>query len=259
MRMLSVKNVIVSGAVAAVVIGVLAVVYVYVPKLFINPEGKYTVLMSGRSVTEQMFRRWELPGILNRLSIWRDWYIPFSEHVDGDKYFQQLPTPSPTTNYNKPGYEYGKVTLDTITGALNKEKYNAMMFELCFVDFRDKSLKSDEDAEQLYNHITSLVQRVHDITKQHNTKLILPDALPVLDPGVHAQQVRMKYNQWVADYEKNNNDVVKLNLFDRLTDTEGKLKREYSIDLSDNDSHLNTEANSILANELMTAIDRLKK
>jgi len=252
------KNIMVSGIIITLVIVMLPVLYVYVPKLLIKPEGKFTVLMAGRSVTEQWFRRRELPEFLNELSIWREWPIPHNKHIEDDVYYEQLYLPSPRTNYNKPGFVYGEQAINAIQKALKEKHFDAMLFKFCFVDFRDSSLKENADVNEQFHEMTSFVEDIHGIAKMNNTSLILGTALPILEPDIKSQQLRIRYNQWVEEYSHQHQDTIKLELFNNLINSDGKLRVDYSLDPGDNDSHLNKKAYEILEQELSQTLVNIR-
>ncbi len=57
--------------------------------------------------------------------------------------------------------------------------------------------------------------------------------------------MRYKLNDWVDEYAKGNEDVVKIDLLGPLAASNGGLKEEYSIDLEDSDSHPHTSAHLV--------------
>jgi hypothetical protein len=252
-----IKNTMIQGIIIIISVVILFVSYIYIPKLLITPDNKFTVLMAGQSVTDHWFRYRELPAPLNAISIWKSWPIPYDKHVSGSYYFKQLRIPSPRRNEIKSGY--GAETLTSIQSELDKKNYNALMFKFCFTDFLDGDLHNEKEVNNEFNKMTTLVKKVHNIAKSHNTKLILGNALPLLKPNDLSQQLRIKYNSWVNDYAINNTDIVTVDLYDNLVDKYGRLKVSYSLDPGDDDSHLKKDVYKILENELSSSLKQLNE
>jgi hypothetical protein len=252
------KNIIIVSGLAFVLIISAIGLYIFLPKLFISSKDKFTVLMAGQSVTDHWFKRRELPGFLNELSIWRDWHIPYDKHVSGDVYYERLYMPSPRSGHREDNYVYGEKSLKAIESALEINDYDAMHFKFCFIDFGDKSLKSDEQVDEQLDQMTDLVQKVHALTNKHDTKLIIGNALPSLDPGQYGQKLRERFNAWVVGYGANQEDTINIELYKKLANEQGALDVKYSLDPGDNDSHLNQQAYDIMESELTQAISQIK-
>jgi len=202
--------------ITTVVIIVLILIYIYLPKYLITSKNKYTVLMAGQSVTDQWFRNRELPDVLNNLGMWRNWHIPYDQHMKDDVYYKKLRIPSPRENKKHPNYKFGENTLKTITKSLDEKHYDALMFKYCFVDYGDSSINTLEKLEQRFNELTKLVEEVHKTASERDTKLILGNAMPSFESSEYSQELRFKFNKWVDDYVKENEDIAKIELFDNL-------------------------------------------
>lgn len=58
-------------------------------------------------------------------------------------------------------------------------------------------------------------------------------------------------------YSKAHADVVKIDLFSGLVDSEGRMKREFSVDIKESDSHPNAEAFKVLEKELFSKLAKV--
>lgn len=249
-------------ALASVLVATIVVIItlsIYLPRLLVSGDQKYKVAMAGRSVTEQWFRRRTLPSILNKISIWREWPIPYDKYSDDGIYYERIAIPSPTKNREKPGYVYGGESYKEIVGGLSHEKYDALMFKFCFVDFDDGRIKNSDDVQNRFNEMTGFAKKIHGLARARGIKLVLGNAMPTLAPSQYGQSLRRKYNQWLNDYASHETDVVIVDLFGFLADDQGKLRKEYSFDLSDNDSHLNEVADKLYGESLKKAIGQVRK
>lgn len=237
---------------------VLIAVYLYLPNILVTSKGKYSVAMAGRSVTQQWFKRRRLPSVLNNISIWREWPIPYNKHQEGDVYYERIAIPSPQKNRKKQDYLYGQETYKTLKEVIKSSKFDALFYKFCFVDFGDNSIKDQESEEQRFLNMTDLVRKIHTLTKMKNMKMILGNALPTLTPGEYGQELRLRYNHWAKDYTNKNEDMILMDLYGTLSDKNGQLNKKYSLDLSDMDSHLNQDAYTLLENELSIKIRELQ-
>lgn len=232
---------------------------IYLPRLLVSSDQKYKVAMAGRSVTEQWFRRRSLPSVLNKISIWREWPIPYDKYSDDEVYYERIKLPSPTKNREKTGYVYGGESYKAIEDKLNHDKYDVLMFKFCFVDFDDGRIKNSHDVQSRLNEMTGLTKKIHGLARTRGIKLVLGNAMPSLAPSQYGQSLRREYNQWLNDYASHKMDVVILDLFGSLVDDHGKLRKEYSFDLSDNDSHLNEVADKLYGESLNKAIGQVRQ
>jgi hypothetical protein len=229
----------------------------YYHKSSISSEDKFKILMAGRSTTDMWFRYWNLPSWLNDISIWRDWHIPYKKYVYNDFYFEYLPIPSPKSNLGKQKYKYGKGVYYQISTKLKNENFNALSFKFCFVDFDDTSIKTSQDLDQRLDEMINLVTKLHELCMSKGIKFIIQNALPGFKPSIYGQELRAKLNNWITEYAITNNDVIEIKLYENLIDDEGKLKREFSIEPKDEDSHLNKKAFDVIEKEFLSKLDSL--
>jgi hypothetical protein len=250
-------------ALTAVLIAIVAVIivalYIYLPRILVSSDQNYKVAMAGRSVTDQLFRRRALPSVLNKISIWRQWPIPYNKYIQDGVYYELTEIPAPTKNRGKPGYEYGGESYKIIESSVNREKYDTLVFESCFVEFDDAKLKNSGDVQNRLAEMTGLVKRIHGLAKARGMKFIVGNAMPSLSPSEHGQTLRRAYNQWLNDYALSEPDVVILDFFGLLADADGKLRKEYSLDLSDQDSHLNETADRLFGERLKQAVSLVRQ
>jgi hypothetical protein len=240
------------------IIAMIVIIKVYLPLLTYRREGKYVVAMAGRSVMDMWFRYWRVPRILNRVSVYKRWPIPYRRYQCEGLFFEYLRVPGPQKNVGKRAHEYGQEMLQSLTEQVTARKYDALLFKFCFADFRDGFLRSELETDERLANMTSLAKKVHELAKQRGMKLLLCNALPSLNPTSFAQELRYRFNKWVDDYEEENEDVVKMDLFGVLADGTGHLKKEYSIDFEDCDSHPNARAFRLLEMQLLQKVNRLK-
>jgi hypothetical protein len=222
-----------------------------------SAKDKVSILMAGRSTTDLWFRYWNLPGILNKISVWRNWPLPYKKYAENGYYFEYFSVPAPKKSEEPNGY-FGQAMYQRIVDQLKANKYNILSFKYCFVDFGDNSITSQDEAEQRFSNLTSLVEKVHNLAREKNMKLLLYTALPSFQPGEYAQMLRIKFNRWIEDYSKSNDDVFMVDLYKNLTDDEGKLKAEYSVDPSDSDSHMNMASFFNIDKELKSVLSNNK-
>lgn len=252
------KRVLTTGLIAIATV-VSVALYVYLPRVFVSSDQKYKVAMAGQSVTDHWFRRRVLPSVLNDISIWRQWPIPYDKYSRDGIYYQRIVLLPPAKNRRKPSYEYGAEDYKIIENKLYQENFDALMFKFCFTDFDDRTIQSTSDEQTRFEEMTKLVKRIHGLTRERGIKLILGNTLPSLTPSPHAQDLRRKYNEWLDSYVSGKPDVVKLDLFGTLADAEGRLREEFSLDLSDHDSHLNKHAYTLLEQKLRDTVNGLRE
>jgi hypothetical protein len=244
----------------SIILGLAAVAStaVYGPKLLYSPDGKYTIAMAGRSTMDMWFRSWNLPGVLNEISVYKKWPVPYKKYQHDSIYLEYIPVDAPHRNTNKPGVEYGQVMFNDIQSQTNDKKFDALFFKFCFVDYGDRSSTNPAEAQDRFEKMVSLVSKVHDYAKNKNMQLLLGNALPVLKPGRYGQKTREMFNEWVDKYAQENEDVTQIDLFGILSNKDGKLRKEYSVDLSDLDPHPNMEAFKLLDQELFEKLRTMK-
>ena len=250
------KLLLIGGAASAVLaIGIAAAIYL--PKMAITPDNKFKVLMAGRSTTDILFRHWNIPETVNKISIWKEWPIPRTRYQKDDVFFEYAAIAEPHRGVKKKGYPYGQEMVRDIEKKLESSdvKYDAMMFKFCFVDFGDSNVNSDEQANKKMEDMKSIIKNVHGIAQKNKMKLLLGNSLPVLEPGVYAQKVRTGLNAWLVEYQKQQPDVQVVDLFGQLANEEGKLRPEFSLDLSDKDNHPSMEAYKGVEEELFKKVN----
>ena len=246
------------GFIAVVIIVLVIVMTVYVPKFMYTPKGNYAVAMGGRSVMGMWFRYWNIPSILNKLSIYKPWPIPFKKYQKGDVFLEYIPMEPPHRGVKNKGYEFGQEMYRTLKQQIDEKKYDAVLFKYCFVEFDSRSITSKEKADKRFDELTFLAKKVHKLAGDKKMKLILGNSLPSLKTGEFNQKLRYRFNDWVDEYSNENKDVVMLDLFNPLIDSSGKLKEKYSIDLEDSDPHPNMKAFELVEEQLFHKIQQIK-
>ena len=220
-----------------------------------EPEGKYRVAMAGRSVMRQWFKHWTYPRALSRCAVHFPWPIPWKEYARDGFYFRYVQIVQPRAD--GPGDAYGQEALAALRRQVNGEEFDALFFKLCYIDFRDKRLHDEGARSGLFGRMRTLLEKVHAFAGEQGLPLIAGNALPVLSPAEHAQRLRREYNAWLAEYAAGRRDISVFDQFGLLTDSGGRLRREFSRGSSDN--HLNDRAYAILDESLLRALSGLRQ
>lgn len=213
-------------------------------------DGLYRVAMAGRSVMGHWFKFRNFPDLLSRYAIYIPWPIPYAVYAKDPYRFEYIRIVPPDPD--AANARYGRETIASLRRQVEGKGYDALFFKLCFVDFRDRTLKDENAKKRLFEGMKSLIEQVHAFAGEENANLIVGNALPVLKAGEHAQQLRREYNEWIDGYAGRNPDVSVFDFFGLLSDENGKLIP----DLARNafDPHLNREAYSILEKELLSRL-----
>lgn len=207
--------------------------------------------MTGRSVMDLWFKHWNWPLILNKKGVYRQWPIPYKKYVRNDIYLQYIPINAPC------GESFGKGTLDSIRSQVDNARFDALFFKYCFVDFGDKSLKNEFACSKRFENMISLIVKIHRYARKEGMLLILGNALPTLTPGEFGQKLRIQFNRWVSEYASKNHDVVTFDLFNILSDKDGKLRSDFA--RASYDSHPNNKAFKELDKEFFPILSSLPK
>lgn len=240
---------------SAIVVTMMGVLYGQT--FFSSPNGKYTVAMAGRSVTDQWFKYRNWPALLSQFSVYRPWPIPYKKYVQDGFYLEYIPIGAPGA---KGEYGYGEKMLDTMRGQLKDREFDALFFKLCFVDFGDKNVTDGVLLQSRLEQMTSLVERIHAYTQERKMRLILGNSLPAQNPGEYAQQLRIEFNSWVERYVSSNQDVAMIDLFHSLSDANGALRKDFAREADDlSDSHLNNTAYKTLDKVFFAKLKQLPK
>jgi hypothetical protein len=220
-----------------------------------KPEGKYRVAMAGRSVMRQWFKYWNYPRALSRYAVHFPWPIPWKEYAKDGFHFQYVQIVQPSAD--GPGKSYGQEALDALGRQVSGEKFDALFFKLCYIDFRDKRLRDDGARNELFGRMRALLEKVHAFAGKQGIPFIAGNALPVLAPAEHAQRLRREYNAWLAEYAARHRDTALFDQFGLLTDGDGRLRRELARGPFDN--HLNDRAYAILEASLLGTLSGLRR
>lgn len=226
----------------------------YLPRILYASPDKFTIAMGGRSIMDQWFRFWNIPVILNKISVYKPWPIPYKKYVRDGIYLEYVPIAAPHKNV-KQGLTYGQEMYDSLVKQVSGKKFDAVFFKFCFVDFDDRSITSDKAVETRLAQMTALIEMVYVYTQEQNIKLLLGNALPSLKPEVYAQQLRIQFNQWIKEYTNSHHDITIIDMYGILTDATGALKPDLALDATD--SHLNEKAYRLLDQELFSKIKML--
>jgi len=220
-----------------------------------NTEGKYRVAMAGRSVMRQWFKHWNYPRALSRHAIHFPWPIPWKEYPKGDFFFRYVQIVQPRAD--APGNAYGQEALAALRRQVSGERFDALFFKLCYIDFRDKRIRDEGMRRELFGRMQTLLEKVHAFAGEQGVPLIAGNALPVQAPAEHAQRLRREYNAWLAEYAARRPDIAVFDQFGLLTDSGGRLRREFARGPFDN--HLNDRAYAVLDASLLRTLSGLRQ
>jgi len=220
-----------------------------------EPEGKYRVAMAGRSVMRQWFKYWNYPRALSRYAVHLPWPIPWKEYAKDEYYFQYVQIVQPRAD--DPGKAYGQEALAALRRQVSGQRYDALFFKLCYIDFQDKRIRDEGTRIELFGRMRTLLEKVHAFAREQGVPLIVGNALPVLAPAEHAQRLRREYNGWLAEYAAKSRDTAVFDQFGLLTDGSGGLRRELARGPFDN--HLNDRAYAILEEPLFRTLSGLRQ
>ncbi len=220
-----------------------------------KPVGKYRVAMAGRSVMRQWFKYWNYPRALSRYAVHFPWPIHWKEYANDEFYFQYVEIVQPRAD--GPGEAYGQGALSALRRQVSGERFDALFFKLCYIDFRDKRIRDEGTRKELFGRMRTLLEKVHAFAGEQGVPLIAGNALPVLAPAEHAQRLRREYNAWLAEYAARHRDTALFDQFGLLTDNGGRLRRELARGPFDN--HLNDRAYAILDASLLRTLSGLRQ
>lgn len=220
-----------------------------------KPEGKYRVAMAGRSVMRQWFKYWNYPRALSRYAVHFPWPIPWKEYAKDGFYFQYVQIVQPRAD--GPEKSYGQEALAALRRQVSGERFDALFFKLCYIDFQDKRIRDEGTLRELFGRMRNLLEKVHAFAGEQGVPLIAGNALPVLAPAEHAQRLRREYNAWLAEYAAKHRDTAVFDQFGLLTDSGGGLRRELARGPFDN--HLNDRAYEILDESLLRTLSGLRQ
>jgi len=220
-----------------------------------EPEGKYRVAMAGRSVMRQWFKYWNYPRALSRYAVHFPWPIPWKEYATDGYCFSYVRIVQPGAD--GPGEAYGQEALAALRGQVSGERFDALFFKLCYIDFRDKRLRDEETRKELFGRMRTLLEKVHAFAGEQGVPLLVGNALPVLAPAEHAQRLRGEYNDWLAEHAAKHRGMAVFDQFGLLTDGGGRLRRELARGAFDN--HLNDRAYAILEESLLRTLSGLRR
>ena len=220
-----------------------------------TPEGKYRVAMAGRSVMRQWFQYRNYPPVLSRYAVRFPWPIPWREYAKEDFHFRyvQIVQPDP----EGPVDAYGREALAALRRQVGGERFDALFFKLCYIDFRDRRLRDDGTRKELLGRMQTLLEKVHAFARERGMALLLGNALPVQAPTEHGQRLRREYNAWLAEYGAKHGDVAVFDQFGLLTDDAGRLRRDFARGRFDN--HLNDRAYAVLEEALFRTLAGLRR
>ncbi|HEX9206398.1 MAG TPA: SGNH/GDSL hydrolase family protein, partial [Candidatus Deferrimicrobiaceae bacterium] len=211
--------------------------------------------MAGRSVMRQWFKYWNYPLALSRYAVHFPWPIPWEEYAHGDFHFRYVQIVQPRAD--GPEDAYGQEALAALRRQVSGERFDALFFKLCYIDFRDRRLRDEETRKELFGRTKTLLEKVHSFAGEQGVALIVGNALPVQAPAEQAQRLRRDYNAWLAEYAAKHRDTAVFDQFGLLTDGAGRLRREFARGRFDN--HLNDRAYAILEESLFRTLSGLRK
>jgi hypothetical protein len=177
------------------------------------PGQERTVIMLGRSVMEGWFAHWG----------W-DHQNPIKKGRFTLEYHEISPPPDIVNSV--------KQTMDNLPA----EKKDIIFFKFCFDDF-----EGDVDANSNLERNKKYIEEIHQIVvENHQAKLIIGNALPkvIKNTDIYLVWNHQQFNSWLNDlWKEHPENVTVFNMYDKLSNEMGALKKEFTDDLSD--SHLN--------------------
>jgi len=194
------------------------VIYIFIKPNFHNDKDKYKILMAGRSTMALWFKHWNWPYPLRIRTTYRNWPIKYKKYSKDKCYLKYFEIPGPIDSKDN-SKEFGKDILLSLKNMLTIEKYDALFFKYCFVDF----IIEEKDYEKRLNEIKRLISQVRELTKEKNMKVIIGNALPLPDPNGATLKLQKEYNQYLIEVFKDDHDVLIFDLFTPLTNNDGKM------------------------------------
>ena len=233
----------------------LVVVMAFIPPaIYSSANGKHRILMAGRSTMDQWFKSWNWPFLIHQHAIWRKWPIPFERYAKGRYYFDLVEVPTP--KFTDDAESNGRNMFDAVAAQADPTKYDAVFFKFCFIDFDAREMTSDLREKKL-RQMTTLVERVHGLTRERGMKLVLGTALPVQKPAAEAIRLRRDFTDWVQAYGRSRPDVAVVDLYGPLVDAEGRMRPEFA--RREFDDHVNWRGFRQLDSGLFSSLDGLFK
>lgn len=230
--------------------------YIYIPPFFLyKPGGKYRIAMAGRSVMGGWFRYWNWPYPLKMHALYVAWPIPHRLYVKAGFYLEYVHIAPPSEDMERLGF--GSRTMESLREQIPAGRYDALFFKFCFVDFGDRSIRTEADGETHLERLKQVTLDVHEFTKERKIRMILGNALPVLEQDAKGQWVRKEYNRWLLEYAKVNPDILVFDFFDPLTEGGDTLSGRNA--MSPTNSHLSSEAYRSLDERFSETLKRLKR
>jgi hypothetical protein len=207
------------------------------PALYSFPSGKHRIAMAGRSTMDHWFKSWNWPYPFHRYAIWRNWPIPYGRYAKAGYYFDLVAVPTPS--FSEDPLANGQNMLDAIAGQTAADRYDAVFFKFCYIDFDARDMTADVREKKL-RQMTGMVEKVHGLTQKRGQKLVLGTALPVQQSSVEATRLRKDFTDWVKAFGQRRADVAVVDLFTPLVDEHGRLRPEFA--RAPYDDHLNWNA-----------------
>lgn len=214
------------------------IVFVVARPMLHSPDDRIKVLMCGRSTMGLWFKHWNWPYPLRIKTTYKKWPIAYEKYSRGRLYLEYHPLPGP--RQKDLDQTFGKAMLVSLQEGLDKGKFDVVFFKFCFVDF--KTNEADRDAR--YHDLIGTIQKVHEITSGGKIKLIVGNALPLLNPDEPTIGLQREYNAWLNQFAASNKDVLIFDFHDLLTGSDGRLIPEMA--RSSDDTHLGDSAFSML-------------
>jgi len=107
----------------------------------------------------------------------------------------------------------------------------------------DFPVKEDE-WQKRFEGLTKTITAAHEMTAKRKMKLIVGNALPLLNPSDATLRLQVAYNQWLQDFAARHDDVRVFDLFSVMVGPNGQLREEFARDKDDD--HPNDRAFSLL-------------
>lgn len=212
--------------------------YCVVRPLFHSSKDQVKILMCGQSTMALWFKHWNWPYPLRIKTTYKPWPIPYHKYARGKLYLEYFQVANPKSK--DPNVPFGERMLKFLEEGLGRDKYDAVFFKFCFVDFPIK----ENGWQARFDNLTNTIIKAHEITSRRNIRLIVGNALPLPEPNDATLRLQKEYNNWLERFGSEHDDVFVFDLFGPLTDQKGRFKMNLAH--AKNDHHPGERAFSLL-------------
>lgn len=214
------------------------ITYFIVRPLLHFPKNRVKILMCGRSTMAFWFKHWNWPYPLRIKTTYKPWPISYHKYARGKLYLEYFRLAGPRSK--DPNVQFGENMLKAFEAGLDRNQYDAAFFKFCFVDFRVRN----GERKALSDNLKNTILKAQEMTSKRKMKLIVGNALPLLEPNDATLHLQKEYNAWLEQFASSHDDVLMFDLFGPLTDSRGRLKIEFAH--AKDDQHPGERAYSLL-------------